>query len=290
VPRFVESVVTEFQPPELVDFLGFLSLLMHRLKKNTFETMDMLLLPLLSRIFSVLRNPATGTDDIVQHRRLQEAYLNFFTALMNSNLETVFITERNKPEFENVLSSLLELAQNSRDMASQRLAWSFFAKSVVAWGTSTAAATEPSVFEDSAMSVLSQKVANSLAQPTNQHAIAKAERAAQALRGYETFVYQRLIPTAFQVLVDPEFPLRTSGQPVAFEVAMLIRNMVSARGKEGIEYLSTQALPSLAPHAAAAATLTPANDTLIQALRTQQSRDFRKSFVDYIKFLKQQHV
>lgn len=32
VPRFVSHVVTEFEPTELVDFLTFLGLLMHRLK------------------------------------------------------------------------------------------------------------------------------------------------------------------------------------------------------------------------------------------------------------------
>ena len=35
VPRFVTSVATEFEPTELVDFLAFLSLLMHRLKVRT---------------------------------------------------------------------------------------------------------------------------------------------------------------------------------------------------------------------------------------------------------------
>jgi exportin-T len=247
---------------------------MHRLKKNTFETMDMLLLPLLSRIFSVLRTPANGTDELVNHRRLQEAYLNFFTALMNSNLETVFITDRNKPEFENVLSALLDLAQNSRDPASQRLAWSFFAKSAVAWGTSTAAATEPTVFADSAKSEYSQKVASGLAPATNQHEVTKAQRAEQALPGYETFIYQRLIPAAFEVPLHPEFPIKV-GQPVMYEIAMLVRNMVSARGSEGISYLTSEFLPKLASSEMSA--------QLVQSLRTQQSRDFRRTFVDFIK-------
>lgn len=235
----------------------------------------MLLLPLLSRIFSVLNNPANGTDEAVNHRRLQEAYLNFFTALMNSNLEGVFITDRNKPEFENVLSALLELAQNTRDPASQRLSWSFFAKSVVAWGTSTAAANEPSVFSESAMSDYSQKVASGLAPPTNQHEITKAQRAAQALPGYETFIYQRLIPTAFQVPLDPDYPFR-SGQPVMYEIAIVLRNMITARGQEGLDYLGSDILPKV--------NATPdMASQLVQSLRTQQSKDFRKTFVEFIR-------
>lgn len=278
VPRFVTSVVTEFEPSELADFLSFLSLLMHRLKKNTFETMDMLLLPLLSRIFAVLQNPVTGTDEAVIHQRLQEAYLNFFTALMNSNLEGVFITDRNKPEFENLLSALMDLATNSDDSLSQRLAFSFFAKSIVAWGTSMKAVQEPSVFADSAMSALSQKVAAGLAQPTNQHTISKEQRAERALPGYETFVYQRLVPIVFSVPADPSFNIR-GAQPVLYEMAMVLRNTVQARGQEGIDFLLNDMLPKIGcpPNVA---------QTLVEHLRTQQSKDFRKTFTDFIRAMR----
>lgn len=278
VPRFVTSVVTEFEPSELADFLSFLSLLMHRLKKNTFETMDMLLLPLLSRIFAVLQNPVTGTDEALIHQRLQEAYLNFFTALMNSNLEGVFITDRNKPEFENLLSALMDLATNSDDALSQRLAFSFFAKSIVAWGTSAKAVREPSVFAESAMSVLSQKVAAGLAAPTNQHAITKEQRAERALPGYETFVYQRLVPIVFSVPAEPSFNIR-GAQPVLYEMAMVLRNTVQARGQEAIDYLLNDLLPKLGcpPDVAQA---------LVEQLRTQQSKDFRKTFTEFIRAMR----
>lgn len=181
---------------------------------NTFETMDMLLLPLLSRIFSVLQNTVNGTDEAVIHRRLQEAYLNFFTSLMNANLEAVFISPRNKSEFENVLSSLLTLALDSSDPISQRLSFGFFSKSIIAWGTSPEAATSPSVFAESAVSELSKKVEKGQARPTGQYSVGKDERAAQALPGYENFVYQRLVPACFQVPADQKFNVKT-GQPVS---------------------------------------------------------------------------
>ena len=174
----------------------------------------MLLLPLLSRIFSVLQAPITGTDEANIHRRLKDSYLSFFTALMNANLDGVFITSRNKPEFENVLSALLNIANDSSDSTSQRLAFSFFAKSVIAWGTSPDAATRPSVFADSAVSEKSKAVANGTSLATNQHAVGKEARAAQALPGYENFIYQRLMPACFEVPADPAFNIR-SAQPVS---------------------------------------------------------------------------
>lgn len=170
----------------------------------------MLLLPLLSRIFAVLQQPITGTDDASIHRKLKESYLAFFIALMNANLDGVFISDLNKPEFENLLTALLGLATDSTDLPSQRLAFSFFAKSVIAWSTSGA----PTVFTDSALSEKSKATANGLASATNQHAVPKEERAAQALAGYENFVYQRLVPACFEVPASPSFNLR-SGQPVS---------------------------------------------------------------------------
>lgn len=176
--------------------------------------MDMLLLPLLGRIFTVLQEPITGTDDASIHRKLKESYLAFFIALMNANLDGVFISDINKPEFENLLNALLNLANDSTDLTSQRLAFSFFAKSVIAWSTSPAAVAAGSIFLDTALSEKSKATASGLSPATNQHAIPKEDRAAQALEGYENFVYQRLVPACFEVPASPSFNLR-SGQPVS---------------------------------------------------------------------------
>ena len=173
--------------------------------------MDMLLLPLLSRIFSTLQAPITGTDEANTHRRLKDAYLTFFTALMNANLDGVFITVRNKPEFENVLSALLSIANDCSDVNSQRLAFNFLSKSVIAWGTSTDPAAALSVFTDSAFSEKSKAVANG--NGTTTHASAKTDRVLQAMPGYENFIYQRLMPACFEVPADPKFNMR-SGQTV----------------------------------------------------------------------------
>lgn len=170
----------------------------------------MLLLPLLSRIFAVLQAPITGTDEANTHRRLQEAYLTFFTALMNANLDGVFITARNKPEFENVLSALLNQATDASDSATQRQALAFFSKTVIAWGS----LNSPTVFTESALSEKSKMVANGTSTATNQHAITKEERAKQALPGYESFIYQRLLPLCFEIPADAKFQVRF-GQPVS---------------------------------------------------------------------------
>lgn len=175
--------------------------------------MDMLLLPLLSRISTVLQQPVTGTDEAQVHARLKDAYLAFFTSLMNENLDGIFITDRNKPEFENVLTTLFNLTQDYSDGASQRLAFGFFSRSVIAWGTSPEAAARPSVFAESAMATQSKMVSGGTAQP-NPHAITQEQRAKQCLPGYENFIYQRLLPATFEVPANSQFNIR-GGQLVS---------------------------------------------------------------------------
>ena len=235
--------------------------------------MDQLLLPLLSRIFFVLQAPITGTDDHFVHNRLKSAVLNFFGQVMNSNLDGVFITDRNKPEFENLLTALLGYCESSNDDTSQRLAFGFFSRSVIAWGTNG----EPSVFAESAMSDKSKMVANGGCAPTTQHAVSKDERAAQALPGYENFIYQRLLPLCFNFPISPR-GLSASVQ-VVYEVAILIRNTVQARGQEAVDYLQTDLLPKLQcpPEYA---------KQLIDSLKVQQSKDFRHTFNDFLKALR----
>nr|ODN95651.1 exportin-T [Cryptococcus depauperatus CBS 7855] len=248
VPRFVSAVITEFESSELVDFLHFLQLLMHRLQGSTFETMDMLLLPLLSRIFAVLQQPVTGTDEAQVHTRLKEGYLAFFTTLMNENLDGIFTSERNKAEFENVLTTLLNLTQDYSDGASQRLAFSFFSRSVIAWGTCPEATTKPS------------------------------QRAQRCLPGYGNFIYQRLLPAAFEVPANSQFNIR-GGQLVVQEAAVLVRNTVQARGQETIDFLLNDLLPKLQcpPEIA---------NQFINSLTSQQAKDFKKTFMEFIKAMR----
>lgn len=137
---------------------------------------------------------------------------------MNANMDGVFISERNKPEFENLLNQVLSVATNGQEGQSQRAAITFFARSIIAWGSNAA----PSVFAESAASELSKMVANGTAQATNQHTMSKEERASRAYPGYETFIYQRLLPLCFEIPANPKFRVN-SGQPVSLSERRLIR-------------------------------------------------------------------
>lgn len=66
---------------------------------------------------------------------------------------------------------------------------------------------------------------------------------------------------------------------VVYEIAILLRNSLTARGQEAIDYLRNELLPKLnCPQNMA--------DQLIESLRTQQAKDFRKTFAEFIKAMK----
>jgi exportin-T len=62
-------------------------------------------------------------------------------------------------------------------------------------------------------------------------------------------------------------------------MAMLLRNTLQARGLEMVEFLRTDLLPKMN---------CPQNyaDELIKQMRTQQARDFKKTYADFLKAVK----
>lgn len=115
-------------------------------------------------------------------------------------LSRLLTSAGNKSEFENVLSSLVTMALDASDPVSSKLAFAFLAKSIIVWGTSPEAAAAPSVFAESAQITSGKPGANAIA---NGHA--NGAVAAQALPGFENFVYERLLPMCFEVPGKPEF-------------------------------------------------------------------------------------
>ena len=60
---------------------------------------------------------------------------------------------------------------------------------------------------------------------------------------------------------------------------MLIRNTVQARGQESIDFLLNDQLPKIncPPDVA---------EKLVTGVKTQQARDFRKTFADFVKLFR----
>jgi hypothetical protein len=120
-----------------------------------------------------------------------------------------------------------------------------------------------------------------------------AENATQVLPGYQQTVYDRLVPEIFGMIMSPDFNSK-DGQSqlvswlgkefkskahdicqVLHEVSSLLREIMIARGQEGIDFLLTFLTSKQCP--------LPAAQELVRRMRSEILRDFRRTFSDFIK-------
>jgi len=164
---------------------------------------------------------------------------------------------------------MLRLVEDVSDTGSQKAALSFFTRCVAVWGQPL---TPPSAGPDGQV------------------------QESTGLPGFERFIYEQLVPTAFAVPSLPEFNLkdgqmvvvRSSGtwslsnetdsthHQVLQEVGNLLQAVVKVRGHEAQSYFATVYLPSQGWPADAAIEFS----TKLQELDTKA---FRKYFSDLIR-------
>lgn len=93
IPAMMTSLLSHFEPTELVDFVNFISLLMHRLGMEMSDVLNQLIMPLHARIMELLVSPITGTDDRVTHGDAKRAYLTFLNNIMSNKLHAILISD-----------------------------------------------------------------------------------------------------------------------------------------------------------------------------------------------------
>ena len=108
------NLLAQFEPSELVDFMNFIGLLIHKLQvrivfllvhlyltlcqqSELFNVLDELIGPLSAHITQLLNQPVTGTDDSLAHAETKRAYLTLLTSVMSSGLHDIFISDRKLP-------------------------------------------------------------------------------------------------------------------------------------------------------------------------------------------------
>ncbi|KIJ50979.1 hypothetical protein M422DRAFT_27087 [Sphaerobolus stellatus SS14] len=218
IPLLMASLLTHFDSGELVEFIQFISLLVHRLQEQILDVLDELVTPLSSHIVSILSVPINDTNDRQVHMETKKAYLSLLNNIMSTKLHVVFTSERNKAVFETLLTSVVQIAQDFSDSNGQKLAFSFLSRAVTVWG-------QPSGGADAVM---------------NGHGVM-----AQAVPGFERFVYEQLVPMAFNVPSAPEFNAKDGQMMVlCHEIGGMLQLICKTRGQEAYDYLVNVFLPS----------------------------------------------
>ncbi|KAJ7475824.1 armadillo-type protein [Mycena latifolia] len=245
IPQLMTSLLTQFEPSELVDFVNFIGLLIHKLQTDIFTVLDELIGPLSSHITGLLTQPISGTDDQRTHVETKKAYLGLLNNVLASKLQGIFISPRNRGGFDSLMETMLRIAGDISDPPSEKAALVFLTRSIAIWGQPVA--SEPNGNEQN------------------------------CLPGFEQYLYDHIVTTVFRIPSLPEFNLKDPGlTPVLHEIANLLQSVFKTRGTEAYDYFLGVFLPSQGWPPETARDFTG-------KLRDLEGKAFRKYFTEFVR-------
>lgn len=139
LPQWIEGLLSQSSSKdEMAMFLRLLDQVVFGFKTEIFDVLNVLLTPLLQRVFGGLREPISGTDDEIQLAELRREYLTFLGIILNNDLGGVLVSEANQGFFEELLGSILALATeidpDSGNLPASKIAFSLLTKMATVWG------------------------------------------------------------------------------------------------------------------------------------------------------------
>lgn len=139
LPQWIEGLLSQSSSKdEMAMFLRLLDQVVFGFKSEIFDVLNVLLTPLLQRVFGGLGEPISGTDDEIQLAELRREYLTFLGIILNNDLGGVLVSEANQGFFEELLGSILALAieiePNSGNIPASKIAFSLLTKMATVWG------------------------------------------------------------------------------------------------------------------------------------------------------------
>lgn len=184
IPSLLNALLSQISASELVDFFSFLGLIVNKYKTDVESVIDEMLRPLLERTFFFLNQEVAGTDDQFQRQHLIRGYVSFLSGLLGVGLDEVLRSNRNQPQLETILQSLVFYASNTQ-ASSIRPIFNILTRLVLLWG----GRPEDSSMENGAAA----------AAATLNKSISKP------LLGFENFIYKTLVGLIFEVPGKPDF-------------------------------------------------------------------------------------
>ncbi|KAJ3865292.1 armadillo-type protein [Lentinula novae-zelandiae] len=253
IPPLMGNLLIHFEPSELVDFMNFIGLLIFRLQDDMFDVLDELIGPLTTHISTTLSQPISGSDEQRMHVEIKKAYIGLLTSVMSTKLQGVFISPRNNSSFDSLMETMRILAEDTSDPPNQRAAFNLLSRCVAVWA-------QPNPTPPAANG-------NSNHNPLND----------MGIPGFERFIYERLVPTAFGVPSLANLNLKDGQVTVVLhEIANFLQTVSKTRGSEADNYLLNVYLPAQNWPQNAAIDMTT-------KMRELDPKGFRKYFTDFVR-------
>ncbi|KAK4083980.1 hypothetical protein Purlil1_10613 [Purpureocillium lilacinum] len=224
LPQWIEGLLSQSSSKdEMAMFLRLLDQVVFGFKSEIYEVLNVLLTPLLQRIFGGLSEPIAGTDDEIQLAELRREYLSFLQIILNNGLDGVLISEANQGFFEPMIASITELAKSIEgNIGPSRLAFTLMARISAIWGGPDVA-------------TISQNPTAPSGTPT------------PAIPGFDRFMIERFHTVCWEVMRNPSFRPSQDAQTkqVLTEIANLEQTIYSKTGDMFIQELQNGLFPSL---------------------------------------------
>ncbi|KAI1735563.1 Exportin-T [Xylaria scruposa] len=255
LPQWIEGLLSRSSSKdEMAMFLRLLDQVVFGFKTEIFDVLNILLTPLLQRVFGGLREPISGTDDEIQLAELRREYLTFLGIILNNDLGGVLISEANQGFFEELIGSILALATeiepSSGNIPASKIAFSLLTKMATVWGGPDVA----SISENPATHGSPSPV----------------------IPGFDQLILiERFHPACWQVLSNSQFRPSADAQTkqVLNEIAGLEQAIYLKTGASFIQHLQSTLFPELGIDGE-------------QFLRNMTTSTDRKSFAKYLQVLK----
>ncbi len=254
LPQWIEGLLSQSSSmDEMAFFLRLLEQVVYGFKGQIYNVLNMLLTPLLQRVFGGLSEPITGTDDEIQLAELQREYLTFLQVILNNQLEGVFISEANQGFFDPLVSSIISLARNigpgAGNPVASRLAFMVLTKITAVWG--------------------GPDVASISANP-----VAPVGAPSPTIPGFDNFVIERFHAVCWEVLQDEHFKPTKDAQTkqVLVEIAGLEQMIYVKTGDAFIQHLQSTLFRRLGTDG-------------VDFLRCMTTSTNRKTFTSYLQTL-----
>jgi len=136
LPQWIDGLLSKSSKDEMAFFLRLLDQIVFGFKAQIYDVLNILLQPLLRRVFEGLAEDITGTDDEIQLAELRREFLQFLQIIINNDLQGVLISGTNQGFFDTIIGSVITLGRiiDHSNLVASRLAITLLSRMTGVWG------------------------------------------------------------------------------------------------------------------------------------------------------------
>ncbi|KAK4115171.1 Xpo1-domain-containing protein [Canariomyces notabilis] len=224
LPQWIEGLLSRSSSKdEMAMFLRLLEQVVYNFKGEIYNILDLLLTPLLERVFGGLSEPISGTDDEIQLQELRREYVSFVQVILINDLGGVLVSSSNQGIFESLVKSIINIAKTLThgNLVPSRIAFNVLGRMASQWG--------------------GPDVATVGENPATTGA------PAPAIPGFDQFMIDQFHGLCWEVLQDAGFRPYSDAQSrqILNEIAGIERVIYVKTGDSFIRHLQTNTFPQL---------------------------------------------